>query len=86
MSWNYRIIRYGDGGYGLHEVYYDEAGAPDSWTLEPISFTCAEDEGPAGIIDALWMALNDASKRPVLPAPATRWGRIAGMHKEKAAK
>ncbi len=35
MHWNYRILRYPkvegnafSGGYGLHEVYYDDNGEP----------------------------------------------------------
>ena len=35
MSWNYRIIKHEDY-YGLHEVYYDDEGEVDAWTLEPL--------------------------------------------------
>ena len=38
MSWNYRVMRRHDvDGYvfAIHEVFYDDAGKPDSWTAEP---------------------------------------------------
>ena len=60
MTWNYRIIHYKDGGYGLHEVFY-ENGKIDGWTQQPINFVCEEDEGPKGIIDGLELASKDCS-------------------------
>lgn len=36
--WDYRIIHYDDdelGGYGIHEVYYTDDGAPQLVTVEP---------------------------------------------------
>ena len=65
MTWNYRIIHYKDGGYGLHEVFYEKGGKIDGWTEHPINFVCGEDEGPKGIIDGLELALKDCSL-PVL--------------------
>lgn len=26
MAWNYRVLQYDDGTYGVHEVYYNDAG------------------------------------------------------------
>jgi hypothetical protein len=70
MVWNYRIVKYRDGGgYGLHEVYYDAAGLPWTMTAEPTSFVCDVDEGPEGVKEALLMARVDAIKRPVLDEP-----------------
>ena len=68
LMWNYRIIKYcNGGGYGLHEVYYDkETGEPESRTEEPCHFFCWEDEGPTGIIKSLQMALDGALSTPVL--------------------
>lgn len=65
MTWNYRILAY-DGGFALHEVYYDRAGAPTSWTETPVSFACFKCEGVEGIIGSLEMAIADALKHPVL--------------------
>lgn len=66
MTWNYRIIRRKDGSFGLHEVYYDEAGTPHSMTVDPVGFAADADEGEQGIIASLEIALRDARSRPVL--------------------
>ena len=91
MTWNYRIILHpsvdnDDAWYGLHEVYYDADGNPESWTEDAVRFTCNDYEGPEGIHRSLVMALHDAMLKPVLtkqgdkvvdvghidPRPATR--------------
>lgn len=33
--WNYRIFKYKDGAFGIHEAYYKN-GKLESWTQEPI--------------------------------------------------
>ncbi len=66
MTWNYRIIRHKEGHFALHEVYYDDDGNPDGWTQDPITFVVDSDEGTAGLITSLEMALKDARDRPVL--------------------
>ena len=66
-TWNYRVVRYKDeSGFGLHEVFYDDAGLPWAMTKNPISFVCDLHEGPAGIVGALLTARVDAKKRGVL--------------------
>jgi hypothetical protein len=67
-TWNYRIVRHHQPSewFGLHEVFYDEAGCPTSMTANPVDFVCDGDEGSAGIIGSLEMALADAKGRPVL--------------------
>lgn len=69
MSWNYRVVRYPSGEFGLHEVYYGEDGEPEGWTSRPISFVCDEEEGVDGISKSLAQALRDALCHPVLPIP-----------------
>ncbi len=66
MTWNYRIIRDGEGNLGLHEVFYDDDGAPRSCTQNPISFGADAEEGKDGIITALEHALSDAREKPIL--------------------
>ena len=69
MSWNYRIIRHHHpkGDYlSLHEVYYDQAGRPNGYTVDPISFTCAIELGPEDIAGSLERALADARRHTVL--------------------
>lgn len=70
MTWNYRIVRYHDDkGFGLHEVYYDEAGQPKSMTASPVGFACGVEEGPDGIRGSLMTAHSDAMQRPVFDEP-----------------
>lgn len=65
MSWNYRVIKF-DDHYALHEVYYDAGGKVTAYTERPADFGSDEEEGVAGIVASLEMALSDAQKRPVL--------------------
>ncbi|WP_026607096.1 hypothetical protein [Methylocapsa acidiphila] len=66
-SWNYRIVRYADGrGFGLHEIFYDEAGVPETMTAEPIAFTVEAEEGPSDLVDMLKEAVFDAENSGVL--------------------
>ena len=55
--------------FGLHEVYYDDAGKPYTMTQEPADFWCDLDEWPKGIQGSLIMARTDARRRPVLDEP-----------------
>lgn len=69
MSWNYRIIKHDKDAevwYGLHEVYYDDKDNVDTWTEDPVDFSCYEDEGESGIVKGLAMALSDALLLPAL--------------------
>lgn len=36
MTWNYRILKLGDE-FGIHEVFYDEAAKPTSYTERIVS-------------------------------------------------
>jgi hypothetical protein len=39
MTWNYRLVKRtyrGEVLYGIHEVYYDDQGAPESITGDPV--------------------------------------------------
>lgn len=71
MSWDYRIVKYKDGsGYGLHEVYYDDAGVAWSMTDQPVGFTCHDYEDPKqSIADQLVMAKTNARLRPIFDEP-----------------
>ncbi len=63
--WNYRIVKHAEDfdSYGLHEVYYDDYGEPNSMTRDPIEFSAASRER---LLEQIEMALNDAKNRPVL--------------------
>lgn len=66
VTWNYRIIDHGEW-LALHEVYYDEAGNPRSYTSEPCTFFAHDDEGADGVIRSLEMAFSCAKSLAVLP-------------------
>lgn len=66
MSWHYRVLRHPDGWLALHEVYCDEDGKPNGYTVNPASFGADAEEGLSGIIGALKMALADAERRPIM--------------------
>ena len=70
MTWSYRIMKHSDGWLGLHEVFYDDDGKVNGWTEEAVKFVAWEDEGPAGIIKSLEMALADAKNLDVLDEAA----------------
>ncbi|WP_428535077.1 hypothetical protein [Rhodopila sp.] len=66
MTWHYRVLRHPGGLLALHEVYCDEAGRPNGYTGQPMSFCADADDGPDGIITYLERALSDAKNRPIL--------------------
>jgi hypothetical protein len=63
MTWNYRIIKFGDEHYSLHEVYYNEAGEPTMYTTDAIDFV---GESRHEVVMSLFHAFRDATKHPVL--------------------
>lgn len=70
MSWNYRIVNCANNDgtryFALFEVFYNQAGVPQTRTEEPATFACDEDEGEDGICLSLSMALTDALEKPAL--------------------
>lgn len=63
MTWNYRLLKYENGYLMLHEVYYDDDDEIYAYTMDPITFGGEDKEGA---IKGLQMALDDATKYPVL--------------------
>lgn len=47
MTWNHRIIRHDDGRLAIHEVYYDQYGAPDMVTEDPVPCVGYPEDGDA---------------------------------------
>lgn len=71
MTWSYRIIEHDTdpitgSWFGLHEVHYNRKRRPEGWSEDPVRFVCPGDEGVNGITEALWIAIKDATSRPVL--------------------
>jgi len=36
MGWNNRVMRYKDGSLGIHEVYYEDDGTVNGYTIEAV--------------------------------------------------
>lgn len=58
--WNYRIYRYKDGGFGVHETWYDKTNNPVTWTQEPIIVANSVKE----LIHVLTMIRKDIKRNP----------------------
>lgn len=65
-TWNYRIIDFGTHK-ALHEVHYDEFGAPRAYTADPATFVCDPEEHASDIIAALDMARADCNRAYLTP-------------------
>jgi hypothetical protein len=58
MTWNFRIFRHKDKHvwYGLHEVFYNDQGVPETYATEPDAVGDTIDE----LIDSLVLMIRDA--------------------------
>jgi len=61
-GWNFRVISAycgnGEFEYAIHEVYYNEAGEPASWSSNPAVVLAGEPEGVQCQIDLFQKALE----------------------------
>ena len=69
MSWNYRLVKYHNGGYGVHEVYYNDRGIPTSMTERPVTFAF---DTASDVIDSLKLAIKDIQTKGVF-IPLKGW-------------
>ncbi len=77
MSWNYRLVKYKaveiagvleEPGYGIHEVYYNQAGEAWAMTEQPVAFAGdTRDE----VLSGMARATLDALENPVFEEPET---------------
>lgn len=67
--WNHRIVHYRAGGFGIHEVYYDDQDRPWGMTEHATGFAVFEDESPDDLLDEAREAIEEAASRPVLDEP-----------------
>jgi hypothetical protein len=63
MSWNYRIVDWGNGSFDVREVYYDLSGTILHWSANPRELT---GETPDDIMGDLKRMLSDAERLPTL--------------------
>jgi len=73
-TWNFRVISAycgnGEFEYAIHEVYYNEAGEPTSWSEKPAAVLAGEPEGMQCQIDLFQKAV----KKPWLSMKTDRDG------------
>jgi hypothetical protein len=72
MTWNYRIIRYTNGGFVLHDVYYED-DKPISMGKQPSWFAADSVEE---LQEDLRLALRDATERPILDESEINSGAV----------
>ena len=67
MSWNYRVVEddfEGEKYFGIHEVYYDTSGQPESCSELPARVSAESLEGVRGEL----VRMLEALEKPPLPA------------------
>lgn len=76
-TWNYRIVHYRAGGYGLHEVFYGDEGLPFGMTEGAVGFTCDDINDPGSeIYNEMIDAINEAQSAPIFEEPEVWPGRL----------
>ena len=75
MTWNFRLVKHKDprsswSWYGIHEVFYNEAGQPFTMTEEPVDIA---GRSPKEVRGYLRMIQRDIERLPVLDAHRTKW-------------
>ena len=64
MSWNYRVINYGNSFY-IGEVYYNKNGKPHSFTDAVVCAVFDEEADKEGLEEEL-KKFNEAAEKPML--------------------
>ena len=77
MTWNFRLVKHpppksGAPWYGVHEVFYNEAGKPWAMTQESIRL---EGESVKDIFADLKLIRRDLRRLPILNVSKLTWAR-----------
>ena len=77
MTWNLRLVKHTERKsrrvwYGVHEVFYTDAGKPWTMTEEPVP---VDGESRKETLHYLEMIRHDLARLPVLDAQKTRWAK-----------
>ena len=88
MTWNFRLVKHTERKprrvwYGVHEVFYTDAGKPWTMTEEPVPL---DGESRKEVFHYLEMIRYDLARLPVLDAQKTRWAkspRSSGMRGDR---
>ena len=77
MTWNFRLVKHTERKprrvwYGVHEMFYDDAGRPWTMTEEPVS---VDGESRKDVLGYLTMIQRDLARLPILDAQKIRWAK-----------
>ena len=77
MTWNFRLVKHAEAGsrhvwYGVHEVFYNDAGKPWTMTEDPIQVV---GDSQKDVIACLNLIKRDLARLPVLDADKLRWAK-----------
>lgn len=87
MTWNFRLVKHAQSKsvwYGVHEVFYNEAGKPWAMTQEPVDVA---GESAKDILGDLNRIKQDLKRSSVLDVNKIKWakppkGMYGGRSKE----
>ena len=65
MTWHYQILKYKDGSFGLHEIYYDDDDKLIGHTEKPVSVGDTVEE----ILEDLEMMVVDIERFEPIDEP-----------------
>ena len=77
MTWNFRLVKHtepksGWTWYGVHEVFYNDAGKPWTMTQEPVH---VDGEDAKDVIAYLTLIKRDLRRLPILDISQVKWAR-----------
>lgn len=65
MTWNYRVMRHGNGWLAIHEVHYFDDGKGMNCTVRPVDVSGESIEELRGDLERMMRALDE----PILAMP-----------------
>ena len=78
MTWNFRLVKHTARHpqrvwYGVHEVFYTDAGKPWTMTQDPVTI---DGESVKETVAYLEMIRRDLKRLPLLDADKTNWAKL----------
>lgn len=88
MTWNFRLVKHTERKpkrvwYGVHEVFYNDAGKPMGMTQDPVAI---DGESVKDALEYLEMIRRDLKRLPVLDARRTKWAKFSTRIDRKSMK
>lgn len=77
MTWNFRLVKHTDPKlkdvwYGVHEVFYNDAGKPWTMTQEPVQ---VDGESLKEVVAYLNLIKRDLQRLPILDVNTIKWAK-----------